>query len=156
MIILREMKTEEYNNYKKYFIDDYSREIADNYGHSLKESIIMAEETLKEGLPEGVFTPDNYMISIESTKEENKPVIGYLWYKLQESDKSVFIYDFYIFEKYRAKGYGKSSIKALENKLEKSSIKNIKLRVAYKNKSALELYKKSGFEITGYNMIKKI
>jgi ribosomal protein S18 acetylase RimI-like enzyme len=36
------------------------------------------------------------------------------------------------------------------------SCNEIKLRVAHGNKRALALYKKIGFSITGYNMIKKI
>jgi ribosomal protein S18 acetylase RimI-like enzyme len=45
---------------------------------------------------------------------------------------------------------------ALEEHLAKSGAKQLKLRVAYKNKRALALYEKLGFTITGYNMAKTL
>ena len=47
-------------------------------------------------------------------------------------------------------------MKVLEKRLSYDGVKEIKLRVAFENNRALNLYKKVGFKITGYNMIKKI
>tara|TARA_B100001063_G_C16500121_1_gene421645 strand:- start:31 stop:192 length:162 start_codon:yes stop_codon:yes gene_type:complete len=46
MVVLREMRQEEYPAYCQYFIDDYSQEIAKNYGHSLDVSIELAKKDL--------------------------------------------------------------------------------------------------------------
>lgn len=44
MIELREMRHEEYPAYCDYFIDDYSSEIAKNYGHSMERSVELAKK----------------------------------------------------------------------------------------------------------------
>ncbi|MEZ9793095.1 GNAT family N-acetyltransferase, partial [Vibrio splendidus] len=45
---------------------------------------------------------------------------------------------------------------ALETQLLAIGINQIKLRVAYHNERALKLYKEVGFEVTGFNMSKKL
>jgi ribosomal protein S18 acetylase RimI-like enzyme len=40
--------------------------------------------------------------------------------------------------------------------VKQQGISEVKLRVAYSNRQALELYKRMGFNITGYNMSKKL
>lgn len=47
-------------------------------------------------------------------------------------------------------------MEALEKRLACDGVNEIKLRVAYKNKRAFDLYKKLGYAVTVYNMIKKI
>ena len=150
------MKQEEFQAYRKYFVNDYGKEIAENYGHSLDKSIQLAQEELKADLPLNISTPEHYLFCIELNEITHPKLIGYLWYNQEENNNSIFIMDFYIFEDLQNKGYGTASIKKLEKKLSKDGVKEIKLRVAYKNKRALALYKKTGFNITGYNMIKKI
>lgn len=82
--------------------------------------------------------------------------MGYLWHSIKMSDKSTFIYDFFVSSEYRGFGFGTQSISALETQLQTIGISQIKLRVAYHNERALKLYKDVGFEITGFNMSKKI
>lgn len=156
MINLRKMKQEEFPAYRDYFINDYGKEITENYGHSLTRSLQIAQQELEEDLPLNITTPEHYLFCIELDKKINPKIIGYMWYKKQENDNSIFIMDFYIYEKHQNKGYGTASIEVLEKKLSNNGVNEIKLRVAFGNKRALALYKKLGFNITGYNMIKKI
>ena len=156
MITLRKMKQEKFPAYKEYFINDYGKEIAENYGHSLSRSLLIAQQELEEDLPLNIATPEHYLFCIEVNEGNHPLLIGYLWYKQKENDNSVFIMDFYIIEEYQEKGYGTASMKALEKRLSNNGVTEIKLRVAYRNKRALALYKKIGFNITGYNMNKRI
>jgi ribosomal protein S18 acetylase RimI-like enzyme len=145
------MKAEEFSRYREYFILDYADEIASNFGYSLEPSRTIARKELQEDLPLEVSTPDHCLLCIE----ENKDLIGYLWYKLVGGE-SVFILDFVVLEQFRSKGYGTAALTALEEHLAKFDAKQIKLRVAYYNKRALALYEKLGFTITGYNMAKTL
>lgn len=164
MIQLRPMTLTEYPAYCDYFIDDYSREIAENYGHSMDRAIELAEQDLIRCFPNGLETNEHDLLCIELTPEPEfkselglkSEVVGYLWHSVKASDKSTFIYDFFIFSNQRNNGYGKLAIKALESQLQTIGIEQIKLRVAYHNKRALKLYQEVGFAITGYNMSKKI
>ena len=146
------MTSSEYPAYCDYFIDDYSREIAENYGHSMDRAIELANQDLLRSFPNGLETNDHELLCIESDSE----LIGYLWHSINTSDKSTFIYDFFIFSSSRNHGYGKSAISALESQLKSIGIEQIKLRVAYQNQRALKLYQDVGFSISGYNMSKKL
>ncbi|MEZ8065158.1 MULTISPECIES: GNAT family N-acetyltransferase [Vibrio] len=156
MIVLREMRQDEYPNYCQYFIDDYSQEIAENYGHSLDLAIGLAKKDLHRCFPDGLESSEHSLLCIDAEIDGKMKLVGYLWHSVKIEDKSTFIYDFYISNKYRGFGYGTQSISELENQLKSSGINQIKLRVAYHNERALKLYKDVGFEITGFNMSKKI
>ena len=151
MLTLRPMETEEFSNYRDYFIVDYAIEIAANYGYSPEKSRSIALKELLEDLPQTISTPDNFLYCIE---DEGKKTIGYLWYKLLDKGETAFILDFVVFEKLRGLGYGKRALLVLEKQLFQSGVAQIKLRVAYDNHQALRLYEKLGFNITGYNMVK--
>ncbi|WP_332870226.1 GNAT family N-acetyltransferase [Psychromonas sp. MB-3u-54] len=149
---LRPMTYSEYPAYCDYFIDDYSREIAENYGHSMDRAVELAKQDLLLSFPNGLETNEHELLCIESDSE----LVGYLWHSINTDGKSTFIYDFFIFSNSRNNGYGKSAISALESQLKSIGIEQIKLRVAYQNQRALKLYQEIGFAISGYNMSKKI
>ncbi|GIC78986.1 GNAT family N-acetyltransferase [Moritella sp. F3] len=152
MIQLRPMTSSEYPAYCDYFVDDYSREIAGNYGHSMERAVELANQDLLRSFPNGLETNEHALLCIELDSE----LVGYLWHSINTNDKSTFIYDFFIFSNNRNNGYGKLAIIALESQLKSAGIEQIKLRVAYQNQRALKLYQEVGFAISGYNMSKKI
>tara|TARA_R110001583_G_scaffold22377_8_gene84036 strand:+ start:40 stop:516 length:477 start_codon:yes stop_codon:yes gene_type:complete len=154
MVNLRKMKAEEYPQYCEYFVADYGQEISQNYGHSIDVAIDLAEQELIRCFPNGVDTDEHDLLCIELDSSHSVKVIGYLWHAIKPSDSSTFIYDFYIEDKYRGKGYGKSAINQLESLLVSAGVNQIKLRVAYHNQRALALYQEVGFIISGYNMSK--
>lgn len=156
MVTLRKMRAEEFARYREYFVEDYGREISDNYGHTMKKALEIANTTIENDLPDGALTRNQELMCIESADQADPQLLGYLWYVVQEKETTAFILDFYLYEASRGRGLAMASITELEKKLAADNICQIKLRVAHDNNHALNLYKKSGFSITGYNMIKKI
>jgi ribosomal protein S18 acetylase RimI-like enzyme len=156
MVILRDMQSQEYPAYCEYFIEDYSKEIAENYGHSMDVAIALAEKDLQSSFPNGLESKGHDLLCIEAKVNNKLIVVGYLWHSLNVEDKATFIYDFYVADDYRGNGFGKQAISELEGQLQRKGIEHIKLRVAYHNKRALKLYQDTGFTITGYNMSKAI
>ena len=150
-ITFRPMTAAEFPGYREFFIADYAPEIAENYGYTLEKSLTIAANELVEDLPEHVATPGETLLCIEGNGRET---IGYLWYALLDQDTPAFIKDFVLFESFRGRGYGRAALVALEEELARAGVEQIKLRVAYHNERAFGLYKKLGFGITGYNMIK--
>lgn len=73
MIHLRPMTTNEYPAYCDYFIDDYSREIAANYGHSMEKALELANQDLLRSFPNGLETNDHELLCIELGSE----LVGY-------------------------------------------------------------------------------
>ena len=149
---LRPMTSSEYPAYCTYFIEDYSREIVENYGHTIDRAVELAKQDLLHSFPNGLENNEHELLCIES----NLAVIGYLWHSINTNNKSTFIYDFFIFTNSRSKGYGKLTMTLLESQLTLIGIEQIKLRVAYENKRALKLYQEVGFVISGYNLSKII
>ncbi|UTV26617.1 GNAT family N-acetyltransferase [Photobacterium atrarenae] len=156
MVVLREMRQEEYPAYCDYFIDDYSREIAQNYGHSMDVAVALAQKDLRRSFPNGLEKNDHSLLCIDAEVNGEVCLVGYLWHSIHAADHSTFIYDFFVDPGYRGKGIGKQAIAALENQLALAGVSQIKLRVAYHNQRALKLYQDVGFAITGYNMAKNI
>ncbi|MBU2713185.1 GNAT family N-acetyltransferase [Zooshikella harenae] len=156
MVVLRDMRQEEYSAYCQYFIDDYSKEIVVNYGHSMELAIELAKKDLKRCFPKGLEDSEHTLLCIDAEIKGKSSLVGYLWHSVNASENSTFIYDFYISSEHRSQGFGKQAISALEKQLQLAGINQIKLRVAYRNERALKLYKEVGFVITGFNMSKTI
>ncbi|MEZ8246133.1 GNAT family N-acetyltransferase [Vibrio splendidus] len=156
MVVLRGMRQDEYPAYCQYFIDDYSQEIARNYGHSLDVAVKLAKKDLHRSFPNGLEGNEYSLLCIDAEVDGECKLVGYLWHSVNVGDKSTFIYDFFISNEHRGLGYGTQSISALETQLLAIGITQIKLRVAYHNERALKLYKEVGFEVTGFNMSKKL
>jgi ribosomal protein S18 acetylase RimI-like enzyme len=150
------MRADEFPAYCEYFIDDYSREIVDNYGHSLEVAIDLAKKELAHSFPNGYDDNEQSLLCIDTCIDEVECLVGYLWHCINLSDESTFICDFFIDPKYRGKGLGKQTMLVLERQLACAGVTQIKLRVAYQNQRALKLYQQVGFTITGINMSKKI
>lgn len=156
MVVLRDMRPEEYPAYCQYFIDDYSQEISQNYGHSIEVAIDLAKKDLQRCFPNGLESKEHSLMCIDANIAGEVKRVGYLWHSINHTEKSTFIYDFFVAAAYRGLGLGTESIKALEDTLHQIGITQIKLRVAYHNQRALKLYQEVGFEITGFNMAKTI
>jgi len=156
MVQIRKMRQDEFKAYYNYFIEDYSQEIAENYGSPVNEAIEHAKKELNQSFPHGIDDDNDLLFCIDTEINGTAILIGYLWYSINIASNSAFIYDFYIKEEFRSQGYGKLTIIALEKRLSTIGIPEIKLRVAFKNKRALKLYDEVGFKITGYNMSKCI
>ncbi|MGO1297687.1 MAG: GNAT family N-acetyltransferase [Vibrio sp.] len=156
MVVLRNMRQQEYPAYCQYFIDDYSREIAQNYGHAMNVAIELAEQDLQRFFPNGLEEKNHCLFCIDAEIAGEIQLVGYLWHSVNHSDNSTFIYDFFIFAEHRSRGLGRLALAELEKQLQLEGIKQIKLRVAYHNERALSLYKEVGFAITGFNMSKSI
>ncbi|CAG9295962.1 GNAT family N-acetyltransferase [Celerinatantimonas diazotrophica] len=156
MVVLREMQQEEYPAYCQYFIDDYSQEIAQNYGHSIELAMDLAKKELHRSFPNGLQGSEHSLLCIDAQVDGQLKHVGYLWHSMNATDKSTFIYDFFVSDEYRGRGYGTLAISALEKQLQEVGINQIKLRVAYQNERALKLYQEIGFVITGFNLSKNI
>jgi ribosomal protein S18 acetylase RimI-like enzyme len=156
MISLREMDEDQFSGYREYFIADYAIEVEENYKKSREQALKIAAQELKDDLPEGVRTKNNVLLCLYLAEGRDQRLVGYLWYKRNLVEASIFVYDFYVFPQDRSLGYGKESMALLEERLRREGVGQIKLRVAHKNVKALALYQEMGFEITGINMAKSL
>lgn len=156
MILLRPMREDEYPAYLEYFIPDYAQEIASNYPLSGQDPTAKAEQEIAMQLPNGVNTPGQVLLCLIDPVDSAGRHVGYLWYKPDFVQRSVFIYDFYIFNAYQGQGLAKKALRAFELDLQEQGFEQIKLRVAADNVRARHVYETTGFGVTGINMSKAI
>jgi ribosomal protein S18 acetylase RimI-like enzyme len=156
MISFRSMTEKEYPDFLAYFISDYATEIQTNYRLSRADSLERATHEITETLVEGVNTHGHELLCIFNQFDLTDKHIGYLWYKTDTLMKSVFIYDFHIFDACQGMGLGKQTLCAFEDQLRDKGFKEIRLRVAGDNARARHIYESCGFGVTGINMNKSI
>ncbi len=156
MFAIRDMRPEEFPAYCDYFIADYGCEIAKNYGHSMDVAIELAKNDLHRFFPHGLDSKEHSLLCMEVGADGQFSLVGYLWHAINAKENSSFIYDLYVSDEYRGQGFAKQAISLLEKQLQSIGVNQLKLRVAYHNQRALELYQEVGFVITGFNMSKNL
>ncbi|WP_455296711.1 GNAT family N-acetyltransferase [Brucella pituitosa] len=156
MILLRQMRENEFSAYLDYFIPDYASEIASNYRLSDSESLAQAKREIASDLPDGVNTIGHVLLCLVDPTESPEKLVGYLWYKQDPTMRVAFISDFHIFPAYQGRGLGKQALEVFENELKCKGFQQIKLRVADDNKRARHVYEVTGFRVTGINMSKPL
>jgi ribosomal protein S18 acetylase RimI-like enzyme len=116
----------------------------------------LSEEAITQSLPKGLNTDGAYLYSIVEISSDSQ--VGYIWFNVSEGrgGREAFIYDFYIFEPYQSKGYGKQAMIALDEEAREMNVTRIGLHVFGQNNRAFELYKKMGYTVTDITMSKDL
>lgn len=101
-------------------------------------------------------TYDN-SLSFYISEIDNKP-IGMICISFRELKyaQTIFIVCLYVLKEYRNKKIATSLIEKVESIAKRSRAKAISLDVSRKNKLAIKLYKKFGFEYDSFHMLKKL
>ena len=144
----------EYEEYLKHLIPDYA---ADNVRAGYwdeSEALEKSRQQVESLLPQGLQTKDHYIYSLYDGDQK----VGMIWLKA-EMDRAVkggFIYDVLVDEKFRGRGYGKQVMSLIEEKARELGLKSIGLHVFGYNTVAKNLYESVGYEVSSFNMIKKL
>ncbi len=120
------------------------------------EALELAQADYAALLPKGLATRDQHLYSV--LDEATDVLVGMIWIALKEraGKKSAFIYDFAIREEHRNKGYGAQTLSKVDRTVEKMGASRIGLNVMGHNHVARALYEKSGYEIAGIGMMKRL
>ncbi len=156
MVKLIPLSNSEFAGYWKSDIQRYADENI-KAGYWAREGAIQRSKSEhKRILPDGLATPGHFLFSIVNPEKGKK--VGIVWFFLQKRQKppACFIYDLFIFEEHRRKGFGTEALKAVEENVSKKNIKSINLHVFNHNRAAKYLYEKAGFKASGISMMKKV
>lgn len=153
MKLLIPMKENEYDVYVKDKIKRYALTLEENVFEIIDEPpFVRAEEAIKGYLPNGFNTKNHEFYNII----ENGTVVGCVWIKVVEENKSAFLYEIYLKEEFRSNGIGKKVMTELESLLSIRKIVFFRLHVFGNNVHAINLYNNLGFQVAGINMYKEI
>jgi len=121
------------------------------YSKIAKKRIILNNNQIKKELFEAISNPKRIILFVE-----NEMLEGYIIGSIIVSEHKNYGYidDIFIFSDYRKKGLATLLVREFIKILKKRKIRNIGLGVNIRNKKAIELYKKLGFEMKHYGMEK--
>ncbi len=156
MVKLVPLSKSEFSEYWKSDIKQYAAENI-KAGYWDKEGAIHRSELEhKRILPGGPTTPGHFLFSIVDPGNEEK--VGIVWFFIQKRAKppTCFIYDLFIFEKHRRKGYATQALRAVEEAAARKRTQSLALHVFNHNRAAKSLYVKAGFRASGISMMKKV
>jgi len=153
---LDDMTEAEFQDFRRQSIERYAQEnVKAGYWH-LEDSFQRSEAENARLLPEGLKTPDQHVLVVRD--ESTGVSVGSIWLKVDRSGPvpSGFIYDVFVYEDFRNKGYGKAIMSVIEMKARELGLRTLYLHVFAHNPIALRLYQDSGFEVGSLNMRKRI
>ncbi len=120
------------------------------------ESLDKSRQEHQRLLSEGLKTKNHIFFKVE----EGKPGdwVGTIWLSTDFSagQPTGSIYDIFIEEQYRHKGYGKQAMSALEGKARELGLHHLALHVFAHNLSARALYEVLGYQVKSLNKIKAL
>ena len=156
-VILVPMTEDEFEAYLLWAIPDYAQDNVRSGSWAESEAMQKAEEQFRELLPQGLHTPDNYHFSIRDPGR-NSSSVGMLWFRLfgDRPGTPAFLFQFWIDEAFRRRGYGLAALRALEDEVEALGGSTVQLHVFGHNAPARALYEKAGYVVTNLNMAKAV
>ena len=93
-------------------------------------------------------------------EDENHAFLGYLWIgegtNMMTGLKHGYIYDIFVKEEFRGKGYGKMFLEKAESYCRERDYSRILLMVSVSNETAIRLYDKMGFKAEQTYMAKTL
>jgi ribosomal protein S18 acetylase RimI-like enzyme len=154
VIQLRNLTETGFVQYKPFLIEGYAQDISKNYRVSVEEARLSSANQIEALLGQGLASPNQFLYDIVLANENGETFIGYLWFTTDDTKRQCFIYDFYLHEAFRGKGWGKKTLEVLEGLMKEQRIESIGLHVFAHNTAAHELYVKLGYQVTSFNMQK--
>ena len=105
------MTDEEYGPFIERLIPEYAADHAADGRWSLEESLAGARKEVERLLPQGKATATERFLTIVAGTPEEK--VGYIWVHFQKQNG--FIYDLWVDEHHRRKGYARAGMLALRS-----------------------------------------
>lgn len=148
------MTQTEFDAFLERIIPEYA---ADNVKAGYWDESEALEKSRKETnglLPQGLQTENHYLYTVYDEDQ----AVGIIWMRanVNRPTKSGFIFELWVDERFRGKGYGKQAMLLIEEKAREMGLQSIGLHVFAYNDVARSLYEKLGYEASSLNMKKDI
>jgi ribosomal protein S18 acetylase RimI-like enzyme len=153
-INFKKMSLVEFSKYRKSSLERYAQDIARNFKRPFGEVQSEARKQVKQILKDGLSTRGHFLYNVFDM--ETSETVGFIWFKVGGNRKTAFLYDIFIHEPYRGKGFGKQSLVLLERTLRDMGVMQLGLHVFGHNQVAINLYKTRGFYTASFNMQKDL
>lgn len=155
MVQLLPMTEEEFKDFLARDIREYAQENVKAGYWTEAEALEKSRQEHEQLLPDGPATKDNYLFTIKS---EAGHKVGLIWLRAQFASPapSGFIFNLYIDEAFRRKGYARQAMLELEKHAKKLGLKKLALHVFAHNAGARILYDQLDYKVSSLNMTKEL
>jgi ribosomal protein S18 acetylase RimI-like enzyme len=156
MIRLREMRPEEFDPYGAATMEEFGREQVRVGNWREEDAPELARRTIERTLPQGLASPGQHLFVVE--EEESGESAGILWFEERKltGRTTAWIYDIRIDAAFRRRGYGRETLRLLEERARELGLSTVALHVFGHNTAARALYEKAGYETTQLMMAKAL
>ena len=152
-MLLRPMTEEEFPAFVALSQEGYARERALAFDTPLDEERAIAKLQYGDLLKDGIRSPGHRLWRVVL---DDQAAIGHLWAFVDADGRRAFIYDVYLDEAHRGKGHGKNVLALLEKELVPLGVQRVGLNVFATNRVAFHLYEMQGYQVTNYQMQKRL
>ena len=121
---------------------------------SESEALEKSRHGYEKLLPKGLQTENHFLYTLYDAEQ----AVGMIWIRadLQSPINSGFIFELYVDEKFRGKGYGKQAMLLIEEKARELGLELLGLHVFAANNVSRKLYENVGYKVSSLNMTKKL
>jgi ribosomal protein S18 acetylase RimI-like enzyme len=121
---------------------------------SLQEASEFAERQLAQILPQGSQTPGHHFVWMIAGDRAER--VGFVWYFADAQRREAFIYDLWVEDAHRRRGYASAALSAVADDVRRLGCERLGLNVFATNPAAAALYQKCGFAAVTQHMNKRL
>jgi GNAT superfamily N-acetyltransferase len=151
---LRPMREDEFAVWLPLVRERYAADMVEHAGMSPERAAAKAADDTARLFPGGVPSARHSVYVIEADGEP----AGDLWLTEREEtlEPCLFVYDVYLDERHRGRGYGRAAMVFAEDEARRRGIGRVALNVFGGNAAARGLYRSLGYEENAVSMSKKL
>jgi len=142
MVEFRPFEASEFDEYKDKSTKEYAQDLIRSKKSKKRKALRDAINEFDSILPQGIATPYHFLNHVT---DEQGEAVGFLWFGI--NGKDIFVYDFWINENQRRKGFGKQSLEKLEQIAVAQEMDTITLHVFDHNVVAHGLYESVRYKV---------
>lgn len=156
MVNFEQLSEQDFNTYLERLISEYAEDKVKSGNWPPSDALQRSRQAFRDLLPDGVHTSGHSLFAVVDANSGEK--VGLVWFGRVEQalEPFAFIYEIFINEDMRGRGYGTQTMRLLEEKVAEMGLNRISLHVFGHNQGAFRLYQKLGYEITNISMSKKV
>ena len=153
---LRPMTPREFDDWRPWAVEEYAREDVEHKEVGPDRARENMSAFLESVIPRGPRTEGHRMSIAEDAATGER--VGYTWWAERDLDAGLaaWIYDVYIDEPHRGRGFGRGLMEAVEAQVREAGLTRMELHVWVDNDPATSLYRSLGFVPTGMEMYRNL
>ena len=149
---LRPLREDEFEVWRRRSREGYAQEMVENGGFPEAEAREKAHADFAKLLGDGLRTPGHAVFALEDDTSGDH--VGTLW--LAERRHALAVYDVYVEEGLRGRGYGRAAMLLAEEEARRRGLGRVDLNVFARNAVARSLYRSLGYRERSVYMSKSL